>query len=152
MTQSLLVHSLVAKMMTEVFITMLRGAEIGYQKAALRIDAFFGVEFDSSNTYYNLGAEVGYTLAPVGGVIGGIEVFGGTALEYDDAWAPSLSSFYGGVHVPVGERLIVTARAANMDDGNYHYYTVGVAYKFGSGSRFAPRDFSSSFRWLLSKQ
>lgn len=121
------------------------GIEAGYQNSALRIDGFFSVDFDETSVYYDIGAEVGYTFVSAGGFIGDIEVIGGTALEYGENWNLDITNFYGGVNMNLGRNLMLTAIATSTNGGDYTYYTAGITYTFGKGSRFAARDFSASF-------
>ncbi len=121
------------------------GVEVAYRTGMLNVEAHAEIEDPSSDgPYYNIGAQVGYTLDDFGSMPSGLEVYAGVNNKYGSSGI-YIPSIYIGLDVDIWNNLQLNTRATSMDDGDYRYYTVGLTYNFGNGAVFTPRDFSSTF-------
>lgn len=122
------------------------GVEAGYRTGAFDVEAHVTKQsyIDGDSVYYMVGAQAGYTFSDLGSMPGGVEVFVGFNNQLDDEWAMDNPNYYAGVNVDLWNGLQLNTRAASMSDGEYTYYSLGLTYNFGNGSRFTARDYASS--------
>ena len=124
------------------------GVELAYRAAQYSIETHIEQEYavgSSTSDYFTAGVEVGYTFAAMGSMPGGITAYAGVNNNYDNDGSMYQPSMYVGLDVDVWNSLQLNTRASSMDDGDYHYYTIGLTYNFGNGAVFTPRDYASSF-------
>jgi len=120
------------------------GIEALYRTGNLSLEAFWMQYLGSDSEYSDIGLEVGYSLSTISSAFAATTIYGGFVLEYQSG-SLDRDNLYVGALFDVGNGYKVDTRYASMDEGNYHYITIGLVKEFGGGATFGRRGYGSVF-------